>query len=104
MRRNERHWVFMGVFAASAAAVVPLSDHPTEPVPTAANQMVAAAQAFLDVLDPESREKATRPFEHEERFNWHFVPRAREGLPFDEMSDDQRRAGDCDDGGDVPRQ
>ena len=92
MRRNERHWAFMGVIAASSAALFPLSDYPTEPVPTAAHQMVAAAQAFLDVLDAESREKATRPFEHEERFNWHFVPRAREGLPFDEMNEDQRRA------------
>ena len=68
------------------AVVAPESaeSHPTE--------MAAAARQFLDSLTPEQRTKAFYPFDAEERFNWHFIPRARQGLPLKEMSPEQRFA------------
>ena len=59
---------------------------------TPAEVMARAAQAFLATLDDDARAKAQFPFDAEERFNWHFVPRPRAGLPFKQMSDAQRPA------------
>jgi hypothetical protein len=52
--------------------------------------MVRAANSFLASLTEEQRKKATYTFEDEERFNWHFIPRARLGLPMKEMTPAQR--------------
>jgi hypothetical protein len=55
-------------------------------------EMVRAARAFLGTLSEEQRRTATYPFTDEERFNWHFVPRDRKGLPLRDMNADQRKA------------
>ena len=52
--------------------------------------MAAAAQDFLNSLEPEQVKKASFPFETEERFNWHYIPLERHGLPIREMRPDQR--------------
>jgi hypothetical protein len=52
--------------------------------------MADAAGNFLAALSADQRARATFPFENEERFNWHFVPRERKGLPLREMSATQR--------------
>ena len=56
----------------------------------AGSQMAESAQRFLKSLNPEQRAKAVFNFDDAERLNWHFVPRARKGLPFKEMSPEQR--------------
>lgn len=53
-------------------------------------EMVQAAEAFLASLEPEQRAKAVFEFGDTERLNWHFVPRARRGLPLKEMSAQQQ--------------
>jgi hypothetical protein len=53
-------------------------------------ELVQAADAFLAGLEPEQRSKAVFEFEDAERLNWHFVPRARRGLPLGEMSAEQQ--------------
>jgi hypothetical protein len=52
--------------------------------------MLQAADAFLASLEPAQRSKALFAFDDAERLNWHFVPRARRGLPLREMSAEQR--------------
>ncbi len=54
--------------------------------------MAEAASAFLAALAPANREIAHLPFDSEERLNWHFVPRARQGLPLKAMSPEERQA------------
>jgi hypothetical protein len=54
--------------------------------------MARAAATFLETLDNGQRAKAQYAFDSEERFNWHFVPRARKGLPLKEMTPAQRDA------------
>ncbi len=55
-----------------------------------ANLMSDTARAFLASLTPEQNAKAVFPFTDEERFNWHFIPRARKGLPLREMTPPQK--------------
>jgi hypothetical protein len=54
--------------------------------------MARAATAFLKTLDDGQRAKAQYAFDAEERFNWHFIPRERKGLPLKEMTPAQREA------------
>jgi hypothetical protein len=60
--------------------------------------MVAAAQKFVDGLNPEQKSKAVIPFDSTERTNWHFVPLenngkpTRKGLRLEEMTPEQKKA------------
>jgi hypothetical protein len=54
--------------------------------------MTRAAGAFLARLDENGRAAAQLPFDAEERFNWHFVPKPRAGLALKRMSAEQQRA------------
>jgi len=51
-----------------------------------------AARDFLNALGPDLRRLAIFPFEAEERLNWHYIPRERNGVPLKAMNDAQRRA------------
>src|SRR5262249_22182822 len=53
-------------------------------------EMAQAANHFLAALSPEQRAKATFDFKDDERANWHFIPKARKGLPFKELTPAQR--------------
>src|SRR5688500_6191042 len=55
--------------------------------------MATAASAFLGSLSPEQRQRATFPFESEERFRWNFIPSEafpRNGLLVRDMTEPQR--------------
>jgi hypothetical protein len=52
--------------------------------------MVDSAKAFLASLTPEQISQATFPFDNEERFNWHFIPKERKGLPLKDMTAPQK--------------
>ena len=54
--------------------------------------MAGAAKALLGALDDTQRAKIQFAFDSEERFNWHYIPRARKGLPLAEMTPAQRDA------------
>jgi hypothetical protein len=61
--------------------------------PSAAWSSVAeAAVAFLNALEPDKRQRAMIPFDRRERFNWHYVPRRREGLTLKAMNEAERAA------------
>ena len=51
-----------------------------------------AATAFLGALPDDARRRAVIAFGDKERFNWHYVPRGREGLPFKAMPAPARAA------------
>jgi hypothetical protein len=53
-------------------------------------QMAEVANVFLLSLNDEQRAKASFKFEDEERINWHFIPRERNGLSMKEMTPQQR--------------
>ncbi len=72
----------VAVFIASAAPAARAHDVEAE--------MTIAAQRFLATLTPEQSAKASFKLEDAERKNWHFIPRARLGLPLKEMTQEQR--------------
>src|SRR5438876_2148255 len=53
-------------------------------------EMTAAANNFLAALATEQAAKATYALTDNERFNWHFIPRERKGLPLKEMTPEQK--------------
>ena len=56
----------------------------------AAKQMAEAAQNFWKSLTPELQSKAGFSFEDQERYNWHFIPRTRKGITWNDMDSTQR--------------
>lgn len=56
-----------------------------------AGAMAEAATAFRDSLDDERREAATFAFDDPERFDWHFIPRKRNGLALRDMESEQKQ-------------
>ena len=48
--------------------------------------MADLAGALLETLSEPQRRQATWPFDDGERFDWHYVPRERAGIPVREMS------------------
>jgi hypothetical protein len=59
---------------------------------SAAQDLAPAANAFIESLDAEGKRQACFPFDHRERFDWHFVPRQRNGLTFHHMTAQQKTA------------
>ena len=59
-------------------------------VTAAAEEIAAAARAWLDGLDATQRAKAVFPFDTDERFEWAYTPGTREGLALRDMRPDQR--------------
>ena len=47
------------------------------------------ANDFIESLSPELKKQACFPFDHSERFNWHFVPRERNGPTFHDFDKNQ---------------
>ncbi len=54
--------------------------------------MLASAQLLLKELGPDMLDRANYPFESDERFNWHYIPRSRRGVPIKVMTEKQREA------------
>ena len=82
---------FAAALAGSAVLRGETDPEPVAPVPEYEFAgMLEAANAFLASLEPAQRSTALFEFEDAERLNWHFVPRARRGLPLKEMSAEQR--------------
>jgi hypothetical protein len=54
--------------------------------------MVKMVTHFLSSLPDSLQKKATYSFESEERYNWYFVPRARNGVPVKQLNEAQRKA------------
>ena len=57
-----------------------------------ASAMTAAAAKFLDSLNAEQGAAVRFPFDGEDRFDWHFIPRERKGVPLKTMTASQRSA------------
>ena len=72
---------------AAAAAVVATLPSPLEALvaDVARAAMAGAATAFLSALSGDGRRRAVFTFEDTQRFDWHYVPRRREGLAFKDM-------------------
>ena len=55
-----------------------------------AQEMSGAANNLLAALTSDQKAKAVYEFSNDERFDWHFIPKPRKGLPLKEMTPPQR--------------
>jgi hypothetical protein len=91
------------LFIAAALALAPLGllvadsprgadvARPTEAeISKASSQMATAALNLWNSLTPEQQATLEFKFDDEERFNWHFIPRPRKGLPLKDMTPPQK--------------
>jgi hypothetical protein len=53
---------------------------------------IVQTNKFLSTLSDSLKAKAQYTYDDEERFNWHFVPRERNGISFHDMNPQQRSA------------
>ena len=51
-----------------------------------------AVRDFLNALGPDLRRRAVFAFDAEERWNWHYIPRERNGVLLKSIGEAQRRA------------
>jgi hypothetical protein len=56
-----------------------------------ASIMSDAAKAFLASLNADQRAQATFQFQDDERFDWHYIPKPRKGLPLRDMTSEQKQ-------------
>jgi hypothetical protein len=63
----------------------------SEPMRGASREMAQAALNLWVALTPEQQAKAGFPFDGEERFNWHFVPRERKGITWHDLNPAQQK-------------
>ncbi|MBI3973547.1 MAG: DUF3500 domain-containing protein [Chloroflexi bacterium] len=76
----------VGVEIRSPAAA---ADTPVKLESETARRMAEAATTFVAALTPAQRAKTLFAVDDEERQNWHYIPRARQGLSFKEMDASQ---------------
>lgn len=86
-----RRQLMSSIAASTLAVALP---HPPAVRAQAASwsAMAHAVNAFLAALEAEKRQSALFTFDSPERFNWHYVPRRRAGLPLKAMADPERAA------------
>jgi hypothetical protein len=77
-------------FALTAAAL--LVTAPALAADAVGMAFAAAATGFVATLDDRQRRQLEFAFEDGERFDWHYTPRRRKGLPLGEMAPGQREA------------
>ncbi|MCC7126504.1 MAG: DUF3500 domain-containing protein [Acidobacteria bacterium] len=85
----------MGRYASSVFVVLALmlflrSTPYGAPPPVVADAMVEAATAFLASLDAPQKSKAAFAFDDANRFDFHFIPKARQGVPLKGLQPAQR--------------
>jgi hypothetical protein len=59
---------------------------------TRAQQAVKAVNQFINTLSSDQKAETVFPFDGEERYNFHFVPKERKGITFNEMNEEQKKA------------
>lgn len=57
-----------------------------------AQDAVKAANTFIQTLSPAQKQVTLFSFDEEERYNFHFVPKERKGITFNEMTAEQKAA------------
>lgn len=51
----------------------------------------AVANDFLKMLSTKQKEKIQFDFDGNERYNWHYIPKSRKGVPLKELSESQQK-------------
>jgi hypothetical protein len=79
------------LFAFAIAFSLAASAHEKD---EAGADMAQGAVQLMRALNPELKSQAVLPFDSDERFNWHYIPRDRKGVAFKSMTPAQKRLAD----------
>lgn len=74
-----------------AALVIGYSIFDTYARMRSAAAMAESANKFLNALNTEQRAKAAFKFDDEQRYDFHFIPRERKGVPLKDLNEAQRK-------------
>ena len=74
----------------ASTAVVGLAVWAGAQIEPSGSRMAVAADRFLKSLSEAQAAQAVYPYDSGERLDWHFIPRTRQGVPFKELSSEQR--------------
>src|SRR3972149_4612181 len=83
--------LFLFALAFAAAFALGASAHEKD---SDAADMTEGAGRLLRSLTPDLKSQVSFPYGSDERFNWHYIPRDRKGVPFKAMTPAQRRLAD----------
>lgn len=83
-------WIGLSLWATGLSVGLASAQTPSAARLEAGARMATAATAYLESLEPEQAEKTRKAFS-EQRKDWHYVPRSRDGLSLKEMTKPQRR-------------
>ena len=64
----------------------------TQPAGKNLSGMAAAANEFLKTLSAKQKNEIQFDFDEKERYNWHYVPKSRKGVPLKDLAEVQRKA------------
>jgi hypothetical protein len=81
--------LLLGLLAASPIFAKEPVKAPIANLQPVTTEMAESANALIASLNEAQAKKARFPFESDERENWGFVPRERNGLPLEELDDTQ---------------
>ncbi len=91
MINKQRFLLSTGFIIVSTGFLIAMTTHAHDiKAPAEGAAMARAAEAFIRALEPDQRQSALFAFEDQERFDWHYIPRERAGLPLKAMTADQR--------------
>lgn len=86
----KNYWAILGVIFLIILAFSAFRYYQVKSNGKANEEMTVAVQAFLHSLKNDQLAKASFPLESDERFDWHYVPRERNGLAFKQMTEEQQ--------------
>jgi hypothetical protein len=72
-------------FLLSGFAFAAIAQNNPAPSSALAATMRESAEGFLATLSEKQRAAAMRPFDDTDRFDWHYTPRSRNGIPLKEL-------------------
>jgi Protein of unknown function (DUF3500) len=86
-------WTFLVLPVGIILIVFSFSRQPEKARNNLENEMVIAANNFLQLLDKDQKMNAKVAFDSDERFNWHYFPKNnRKGIALKDMNATQREA------------
>jgi hypothetical protein len=71
-----------------------IRDSEEEPTHTS-SAMAKASELFLNSLSSQQRAQAILPFEDDQRQDWHYIPKARKGVPYKQLHQTQSQLGNA---------
>lgn len=93
--RRHLTWIGLATLGLALVCHLVIPDDPSvfakkKEKKSSGEKVLAAAEKFLESLEPGQRETATFKTDDPERWNFHFIPKDRKGLPLKAMNEKQR--------------